>query len=257
MRREEFLRYYDLVVYKVYADLRAEASRTYMSYLWWVFDPILNMTVLYIVFGLLFQRGGEGFIAFLLTGIVFWTWYSNTINHSANTIRSGRGLMNQVNVPKVVFPLICTLTDLLKFSVVLFLLLVFLWMSGYAPSMAYLSLPALILVQLVLASGLSFLLAALVPYAPDLKILTSNMLHLQFFLSGIFFSADDIPQQFREIFFANPMAVMIYEERNVLLYATWPDWSRVGIVAALGLALFALAVSIIFRLDKDYPRMMR
>ncbi len=46
---------WDLISYKTYPDLRAEASKTYINYLWWVIDPVLGMLVSYLVFGLLFQ----------------------------------------------------------------------------------------------------------------------------------------------------------------------------------------------------------
>jgi lipopolysaccharide transport system permease protein len=43
-------RYFELVFYKTYADLRAEAARTYISFLWWILDPLINMVVFYFVF---------------------------------------------------------------------------------------------------------------------------------------------------------------------------------------------------------------
>ena len=138
----------ELILHKTYADLRAEAAKTYNNYLWWILDPILSMLVFYLVFGLLFQRGGEGFIAFLLIGLVVWNWYKQTISHAGNAILAGKGLMNQVHVPKLVFPLVTMLTDLSKFLVVFVILLGFLWLSGYGASPAYQALPLVLLAQL-------------------------------------------------------------------------------------------------------------
>ena len=171
-------RIWDLISYKTYADLRAEASKTYINYLWWVIDPVLGMLVFYLVFGLLFKRDGEGYVAFLLSGLVVWNWYRQTIGHAGNTILNGKGLMNQVHVPKIVFPLVTLLTDLTKFAFVFILLLIFLWISGYWPTPAYLALPLLLLVQLLLISALAVLLAGLVPYLPDLRFLVDNLLQL-------------------------------------------------------------------------------
>src|SRR5690606_24175274 len=81
-----FGHYLDLISYKAYADLKAEASRTYINYLWWVLDPLMSLMVYYVVIGLLFQRGGPGFIFVLLVGIIFWRWYSESISHGASTI---------------------------------------------------------------------------------------------------------------------------------------------------------------------------
>ncbi len=249
-------RFVDLLLYKTYADIRAEAAKTYINYLWWVVDPILTMLVFYVVFGLLFQRGGEGYIAFLLTGLVSWNWYKQTITHAGNAILAGKGLMNQVHVPKLVFPLVTLLTDLSKFLVVFAVLLLFLWISGYGVGESYLALPLVLLVQLLLGWSLGILLAAVVPYLPDLRLLVENLLHLQFFLSGIFFSAKDIPENYRTWFYLNPMASLIEDYRRILLDQAWPHWLRLAAIAGFALLLMVLAVSVTRRHDRDYPRVV-
>mgnify|MGYP001768325966 CR=1 FL=1 len=244
----------ELILYKSYADLRAEASKTYINYLWWIIDPVLGMLVFYLVFGLLVQRGGEGYIAFLLTGLVIWNWYRQTVGHAGNAILNGKGLMNQVHVAKILFPLVVLLTDLTKFTVVFVLLLIFLWLSGFWPGPSYLALPVLLLVQLLLITAIALLLAGLVPYLPDLRFLVDNLLQLQFFVTGIFFSARDIPEQYQTWFFLNPMASLVEDFRAVLLHQAWPHGGRLGGVAIFSLLLLALAVAWIQSHDRDYPR---
>jgi len=247
----------DLVLYKTYADLRAEAAKTYINYLWWVIDPILSMLVFYVVFGLIFHRDGEGFIQFLLTGLVIWTWYKQSVSHAGNSILAGKGLMNQVHVPKLVFPLVTLLTDLTKFGFVLSLLLIFLWLSGYAPGSAYLALPLVLATQLMLTAALGFTLSAIVPYVPDLKLLVENLLHLQFFLSGIFYSAEHIPEQYQFWFYLNPMASLIEDYRSILLHNMWPAWGRLSLLVLFSAAVIAGAVALIQRLEREYPRIVR
>lgn len=247
----------DLILYKTYADLRAEAAKTYINYLWWVIDPILSMLVFYLVFGLLFQRGGEGFVAFLLSGLVIWNWYRQSVAHAGGSILNGKGLMNQVHVPKLVFPTVTLLTDLTKFALVLVLLLVFLWISGYPVNVSYLALPVLLVVQLLLIAGLAFCLAGLVPFVPDLRFLVDHLLHLQFFCSGIFYSVKDLPAQYQGWFYLNPMAGLIEDYRSVLLHGIWPHWGRLGLIALGSTLLLALAITFVRRRDREYPRAIR
>lgn len=244
----------DLVIYKTYADLRAEAAKTYINYLWWVVDPLLSMLVFYVVFGLLFQRGSEGYVAFLLVGLVIWNWYRQTIGHAGNAIVAGQGLMNQVYVPKLVFPTVTLLTDLTKFTLVFSLLLVFLWLAGYPPGLTYLSLPLLLLVQLLLISSLAFALAGVVPYLPDLRFLVENLLQLQFFVSGVFFAAQDIPEQYHGLFYLNPMASLIEDYRLVLLEGSWPHWGRLTIITLCASLMLGFAMAWIHAHDRDFPR---
>lgn len=247
----------DLVLYKTLADLRAEASKTYINYLWWVLDPIFSMLVFYLVFGLLFHRGGPGYVAFLLVGLVAWTLYNRTLSHAGNAILGGKGLMNQVYVPKLVFPLVTLLTDFTKFAVVLMVLLLFLWVAGHGISLAYVALPLLILTQFLLCMALALLLAAAIPWVPDLKLLVDNLLHLQMFLSGVFFAAADVPEPYRFWFYLNPMASLIVDYRSILLDGDWPHWGRLGAIAGLSLLVMALGVLLLQRLDRVYPRLVR
>jgi lipopolysaccharide transport system permease protein len=252
---ERFLHYLDLVGYKTYADLRAEASRTYVNYLWWVVDPLLALVIYYLVFEVLFERGGPNFVYVLMIGIVFWRWYAEAIAHGANTIMNNKGLMGQVDVPKWIFPVVCLLTDTTKFAFVFLLLMLFLLASGGAIGPALLAIPLMLLIQLLLIAGLSSLAAALVPFLPDLRYVVSTLLLLQMFLSGVFYQADTIPEQYQGLFFMNPMARLLNEYRVVLIEGRWPDMAGLAYVALLGLALVVLSIWLINRLDKTYPRL--
>ena len=251
------LRIIDLILYKTFADLRAEAAKTYVNFLWWMIDPILTMLVFYVVFGLIAKRGDADFLPFLLTGLVAWTWYKQTVSHAGNAIMGSRGLITQVHVPKIVFPSVTVLMVLIKFAFVLAMLLVFLWLFGFGITASYAALPAVLFVQLLFSIALTYLVAGLVPFLPDLRLLIENLLQLQFFLSGIFFSGDSVPQAYQSLFYLNPMASLIHDYRAVLLYDTWPHWGRLGMIALFSLALMSAAVALIHRFDRQYPRMVR
>ncbi|TVR64840.1 MAG: ABC transporter permease [Candidatus Competibacteraceae bacterium] len=250
-------RYAELVRYKVAADLRAEAARTYLGFLWWVLDPVIFMLIFYVLFGLLLQRGGEHFVQFLLIGLVTWRWFHITVFNGANALPAGHGLIHQTYLPKLLLPLVAILTELTKFAVVLALLLVFLWVSGFGPSPAWLALPALLLVQLALICGVTLLLAALVPFLPDLKPLIGHVLQMLFFLSGIFYDPAEIPEAYRGYFLLNPMAALIDAYREVLLHGRWPGGWMLPSIAVLAAVLIVLAVAILHRYDRLYPKLIR
>lgn len=246
-----------LILYKAEADLRAEAAKTYIGVLWWVLDPVLMMAVFYLVFAVLLQRGTEHFVQFLLIGLVAWRWFLGTVTSGANSIGGGaKGLMRQVYLPKIIFPLVVVVTDLFKFAVVVLLLLVFLWISGFAPNTAYLALPLLLLLQLVLIIGLTCLLAALVPFLPDMLIVVRHLLMMLFFLSGIFYSVDRIPPEYRDYFFLNPMAVLIDSYRGILMHAQWPPFGRLLGVLVLAVLINALAWWVLRTCDRLYPKLV-
>src|SRR5690625_778368 len=112
------------------ASLRSETARYYISFFWWVFEPLLSMLVFFVVFGLLFHRVIEDYVPFLLICLVSWQWFAITVLHSMSSIYGSVHLMKQVDLPKVFFPSVVIMMDLVKFSFVLILLLLFLWSYG-------------------------------------------------------------------------------------------------------------------------------
>lgn len=238
------------------AGLRAEASRNYLSFLWWVLEPLFSMLVFYIVFGLLFQRGTEDFVPFLLVGLVSWQWFVNTVKHSMTSIYGNGRLMNHVDLPKVIFPSIVIVMDLVKFSFVLILLMVFLWLYGFDINSAYLALPLVLGAQLLLTTALSYFVAAIIPFIPDLRFLIDTLLQLAFFASGIFYSGQSIPEQYQFYFYLNPMATLIEDYRNILLHNSWPDGSSLLVIALFSLAGVYGAQALIRRFDYFYPRIV-
>ena len=249
--------YRDLILYKTQADLRAEAAKTYIGFLWWVLDPLMFMMIFYVVFGLLLKRATPDFVPFLLIGLVSWRWFQNTISHGATAILGGRGLMQQVYLPKAILPLVVILTDLVKFGVVLGLMLIYLWSAGFGVGWSYLALPALLLSHFLLILGLTLLVAAIVPFVPDLRFLVEHLLQIVFYMSGIFFSGATIPERYQPYFYLNPMANIIEAYRDILLHHTWPNWSALAIVAALGFGISLLAYEFLTRNDHLYPKLVQ
>ena len=247
---------FEVILYKTYAELRADASRYYLSFLWWLFEPMLYMTAFYIVFGLLFQRGGEGFVGFLLTGLVAWKWFDAMVRQGANSIRSAGGIMQQVYLPKYIFPGVLVLTNTVKFLFVLMILLIFLVFYGVTPGATWLALPVVMAVQLLFAAGFAGTLAAVMPFVPDLRLLINNGLTLMLFLSGVFYDVTEVPAELRGYFYLNPMAVILTEYRAVLLKGQWPDWFALGVTASVAALFLWLAYYLFKRYDKVYPKVV-
>jgi len=248
--------YWELVFFKALAELKAESKRTYLSFLWWILDPLMTMAIFYLVFGVFLQHRRPDFVPFLLIGITIWNGFANPIRHGSSALFQNLPLMQQTYLPKWVFPMVVVVMDWLKFSIVLGLLLIFLWSYGFRWTSTHLALFPLLGLLLMLTTSIALLVAAFVPFLPDLRFLIDNFLHLLFFLSGIFYSPDMLRPEHREILYLNPVAVLVESFRRVLMAGEWPNWERLLPVAFESSFLLLLAWSLLRRWDRLYPKII-
>ncbi|MFV0447963.1 MAG: ABC transporter permease [Vibrio sp.] len=246
----------ELIWVKASLNLRSEASVNYLSYAWWVIEPLLHMVVYYVVFSFLLARGGENYVAFLLTGLIPWLWFSKTISHTMGSILHGKQLMNQLYIAKVFFPLTFVVQDAVKQVIVFMLLLTFLIFYGISPSLAWLHAIPIILVQFLLIIGCSLIAALIVPFVRDMSFVIPTGLQFMMFCSGIFFSHHDIPEKALQYFFLNPMAVILAAFRDVLVDSVIPNYEQLSFVALFSLVLIMFAVLAYKKLEYVLPRVV-
>ena len=249
-------RFVELVLFRAYAELTAEAARFSLGVLWWLVEPILYVGVFYLIFGIIFQRGGEGFVFSLLTGLLTWRWFDASVRGGATSIQGNGALIRQIAIPKLVFPIVVLLVNLAKFCIVFSIFLLFLILVHGAPTSRWLALPLLLAIQLLFTAGVSFMIAAWVPFFPDLIMINNQLLTLWFFLSGIFFDISNIDAKLRSLLSLNPMAVIIDSYRAVLLHDSWPDWVAIGKVAAISMAIILVALLFYRKFDHTYPKLV-
>jgi len=248
--------YWSLILYKTGAELRVEARRYYISYLWWILEPFLDMCVYYLVFGLLLERGGPDFVQFLLIGVTVYKWFGTTAQHSCNALTGAKGLINQTALPKFIFPTVVVLRDSFKEGIALVVVVAFVILSGFPPGAAYHALPLIVLTQMLFVAAVGFLLAAVVPFLPDLTFLVSVVVRVVFFVSGIFFSPERIPEAYRGYFLLNPMARLIEDYRGVLLHGRWPEPVPLLVIALVSVLVILAVARFMRRFETAYPRIL-
>lgn len=246
----------NLILYKAWADLRSEARRYYISYLWWVIEPVIEMLIFYVVFGILLKQNRPDYIPFLLVGLTSWKWFATTVQHAGNSILNSRSLIQQVNLPKAIFPLIVVCTDSFKFLIVFVIILVYLMFSGFPPSQAYFFLPLLLLTQLAFITAMGLFFSAIIPFVPDLDILLENSLRFVFYLSGVFFDPSILSPDKQFWFYLNPMAFIVDAYRQILMHGQLPHYGRLLGILTMSLAGILIASRLILRFDKIYPRVV-
>ena len=248
---------YEAFWLKLNFNLKAEASKTYLNYAWWLLEPALHVAVFYFVFDVMLNRGQDDFVVFLLCGQIPFLWFARSVNNASNSIIAGRGLIQQMAVAKPFFPLLVVAQDLVKQGVVFVCLVIFLVAMGYSPGATWLALPVVILVQVLVIAACALLAAAITPFVPDFQFIINTGMTMLMFASGIFYDYRAfILEEHRQYFLLNPLANLIEAYRDALMRQSWPDWSALAWVAFGSLAMIVVMFRFFRRNDATYARLV-
>jgi len=246
---------FELILFSTYAELRAERARSYLGLIWWVLDPAMQMAVWWLLIEVILHAGGPGYLPSLLIGLTLWQWMKSCMTHGGYAIWSNLGLVRQVRLPPLVFPVVAMLSDTVKFFYILVVLLAILWISGYPPNIAYFGLLPLFVAALLLSAGVGFLIAALVPLMPDLRFVIEQVLTIVMYLSGVVFLLPNVPSPLREVLALNPIALIMDYARDILMRGQWPNWVGLGKATLISLLACAVGAFVVARLAPRYPKL--
>ena len=244
------MNYLELIAVKAWADIKSEANRAYIGFLWWFIEPLLYMGAFYLLFGLGLRMGGDNFMYFLLCGLLPWKWFSSSLGNGSLSIVANAGLINQIYLPKYVLPMVTVTVTSMKFLIVLPILLLFLVASGFTPSIHWTALLIIVASQFMLVAALASLLAAIVPFIPDLRFVIENGMLLLMFLSGVFFDMARVDEGLRAILYLNPLAVLLKDYREVLMHNQWPSVFDISYIVGFSVIMGAISWYLLKRIDR-------
>lgn len=222
-------------------SLKADASRLYLSYLWWILEPLLYVAVFYVVFEVLLDSREPEFLVFLMCGKLVFVWFSKSVIHASRSIVSSKGLIGKLDIPKALFPVSVVQEGLYRQAAVFLLLFVFLALQGHPPTIGWLWLVPVMLVNYLMIVAASLIGAFLVCLAFDVLMLISLGMTLLLFTSGIFWNVHTLPDpsMTQWVLVLNPLAFIVDAYREVLLRATAPDLLHLLLLCAACLAVIA------------------
>lgn len=235
-------RFFLLIDMQAKMALRSEAAKTYLSYLWWVIEPVTFVLIFYLVFEVFLSRGGDNFLFFLMCGKIPYLWFSKSVANGSESIVGGIGIIGQVDIPKVVFPYASIQESLYKQFVVFIVLFLVAIIYGAFPTSNWLWILPIWVVNYLLIVAVVLIGALFVCYVPDFRHLISMGLMMLLFISGIFWDINQIQDEHIRniIFLYNPLAFLIDAYRQVLVYQQAPSALHLMMLSAVLIAIIFL-----------------
>jgi ABC-type polysaccharide/polyol phosphate export permease len=200
--------------------------------------------VYFLVFSVFIRFDVPFYAAYLLLGIVLWTFFADGSSHGVGSLLARGHLVTKVAFPRQVIVYAAVLNALLTFAISLVVLGVVLGVGGTPFHSSVLAFPILLLDLIVLTLGVSLILAPLHVRYRDVGYLWSVAVQIGFWLTPVIYRENVVPEGWRWLLKYNPMARIIEHSRQVVILGEWPDWAAVArttLMAALVLAVGALS----------------
>jgi len=196
----------------VVRDLRSRYAGSGLGLAWVVLHPVLWMVLYSAVFSVILrvpvEPEFESFPEFLMAGLLPWMAIQEGISRSASALPD-----NAVMVKKAVFPIETLVLSALLAAVVnqlvaFFIFGVYLFFIGHLSIWILLVVPALAL-QILLTYGIGCLAATVTAFVRDAGHAIGILLTVVFFATPIVYPASMVPERFRPILDANPIAHLV------------------------------------------------
>lgn len=219
----------------IYAQARSTAFSTgrdrYLGGLWELLDPIFQVSVYAVIFGLVLNisRGMDNFIGFLVIGVIYFGFLSTGLGAGSGLIKNSRGLISSFNFPRAALVFSTTLKNLFNsiMSAVLAVIVAILFQLGEPIHWtAVLVIPLFLLIQ-VFGFGVTCFVARATAFVPDLQSLVNLVRRGLFFVSGVFFTISrfDTNPTLQVIVEANPLYQFLMAVRSCVLEGVIPPLS--------------------------------
>jgi teichoic acid transport system permease protein len=240
------------------ASSSAGYEGSFLGQAWQLLTPLLNISVYYLVFGLLLHtnRGVPNYIAFLSVGVFVFSFCTASLVSGSRAITGNLGLVRALQFPRAVLPLSTTLVALLRLIYSLLIVIPIVLISGEPLAWRWLQLAPAIALQAMFCLGLSFVVARIGARIPDTTQVLPYVSRVWMYTSGVMYSvqvfAQGHPGWVSTVLSVNPAAVYLSLARHALLVgspATPMTW-----LIALGWAVGTLAVSYLYfwRGEEEY-----
>ena len=246
------IEYWDLIQILTISDLRVKYQSSVLGFAWSLVNPLLMLLILYTVFSRIFNITESHFAIYILIGIVTWRFLQNGTSQGLTSIVNNPGLVTKISIPRQVLTFSSVyssfISSILEFGVLFCLLLVF--QITITPTI--LLFPIFYLVFFLMVYGLALGLSSLFVYFRDLNLVWEVILQAGFFLSPIVYPVSVIPEEYLQIYFINPVAVIMEINRDILLYGEFPPLPMVLYLVIAGVILLVIGRFIFSRLEKRF-----
>jgi lipopolysaccharide transport system permease protein len=245
--------YRDLLYILTMRDIKVRYKQTLLGALWAIIQPLFTMLIFTLFFGKLAGMPSDGipYPLFAYAGLLPWTFFSNAVTNSGNSLVGNSNLITKVYFPRMIIPAASVGSGLLDFLIAFGLLVVLMFYYGAALSINILMLPVLVILTSLIAIGIGMWMSALNVKYRDIRYALPFLIQLGMFATPIIYPSSLVPERWRWLLFLNPLSGQIEAYRSAFFGKPF-DWLALGISTILTVAILFYAALTFKRMEKSF-----
>ena len=219
----ELWHYRDLLWMMVTNSIKTRYKRSSLGVIWTLLNPLLQTLVLTIAFSQLMRFRVENYPIYLLSGLIVWGFFSQTILQAMNNLIWGSSMMKRIYIPRTIFTLSVVGNSLVNFFLTLIPLVIIMLFVGQPIQPTFLLLPVALFILTMLTLGFALIMSTIAVFFGDVVNMFSVILSAWYFLTPIIYPISVVPERFLPIVKLNPMYWLIDIFRSLIYYGEIPS----------------------------------
>ena len=233
---KELKEYRDLFYFLVWRDIKVLYAQTILGFSWAILQPLVQIAIFTIVFGKVAKVSTEGipYLLFSSVAIIPWTYMSQSMSHSSQSLVQGQQMLGKIYFPRLIFPVTPVLAKLVDFVISFLIIVCVMLYYRVVPTWNILLFPLFIALMMCVAGGVGMWLSAMAIRFRDVRHAMPFAVRMLMYTAPIVYSASSIPEKWRFVYSMNPIVGVIEGYRACLLGTPMP-WTYIwpGIITAL------------------------
>ena len=243
----------DLFFFLIWRDVKVRYKQTVLGAAWAILQPFLTMVVFTLFFGRLAKVPSDGipYPIFAYAGLLPWTFFSNAITASSNSLVGNASLITKVYFPRMVIPAAAVGAGLVDLAIAALILVVMMAYYGFGLGWSALMLIPLVLLTALLALGVGMWMSGLNVKYRDVRYALPFCVQLWMYATPIIYPISFIPERWRWILVLNPLTGIIDGYRSALFGQAF-HWSQFVVSTFLTLLFLVYAAYSFKRMERDF-----
>lgn len=245
-----FSKYHYLIKQLVSRDFKTKYKRSVLGVLWSFLNPLLMMTVQYIVFSTLFKSSIANFALYLMIGIVCFNFFSECAGMCLGSITGNASLITKVYMPKYIYPVSRALSSSINLLFSLIPLVGVMLITHVHISKAVVLVPIPLICLFVFSLGIGMILATMMVFFRDTQFLWGVLSTIWMYMTPIFYPESILPAKYLVVFKLNPMYHIIRLMRTMIIDGVSPEPKAYIIALFMSFATLFIG-AVIFKKNQD------